>query len=534
MNSFDVDYIVIGGGSAGCVLANRLSADPHKRVLLLEAGHRSRHPLISIPLGAGMIYERRMFGWGYKSEPEPGLDGRIIDSMRGKVLGGSSSVNMMAHTRGNALDFDRWASNGAAGWSYSDVLPYFKRSERWEQGESEFRGGDGPVAVRYTGFRDPLTDAWLDAARHMGIPVNKDYNAQRQEGFGPSQFALGSGRRSSADVAYLNPVRHRPNLAILTRAQALRVLHEAGRAIGIQFLHGGEINVAHAAAEVVLCAGVFDSPKLLMLSGIGPAAHLESVGIAVAQDLPVGENLQDHPAVQMMWSRKSPGPFQSLLRFDRMASAMTRAYLFGIGPATSLPSGLHAFVKVDEDSQVPDIEYMFRNAPLGARVWFPGIRRPTPDAFGLRPTLLHPKSRGTVRLRSGDPLAAPRIKYNALTDPEDVKGLREGFKLGREICGTPAMEAFRVAETGPGTHVRTDAHIDAWMRKTAITANHPGGTCRMGSDAQAVVDTRLRVNGMQGLRVVDASVMPDLPSAHINAAVLMIAERASEWIASGS
>jgi len=526
----EFDYVIVGAGSAGCVLAHRLSRDPHVRVLLLEAGGPARHPLIRIPLGAGVIYERRMFSWGYRSEPEPQLEGRSIDAMRGKLIGGSSSVNMMAHTRGHPADFDRWAQGGATGWSYAEVLPYFKRSESWEGGENAYRGVSGPTKVQATRFQDSLSEGWIAAGQSLGYGFNEDYNAALQEGFGRAQFATGRGWRSSAAAAYLHPVMHRANLTVWSRSHACRVMLQGRRAVGVELLRGGRRHAVRATREVLVCAGVFDSPKLLMLSGIGPAAHLREFGIAVHSDLPVGANLQDHPAVQIMWSRKGRGPFAELTRVDRMAVAMLRAWMWGTGPATMLPSPLHAFVRTRADSRVPDIEFMFRAAPLKAHLWFPLWRKQYADAYGIRPTLLHPRSRGDVRLRSANAQDPVRIRFNMFSEHDDLARLCEGVRLGRALGEATAMDTFRGVEMAPGAQLRDDAQIEQWVRKTAITANHAAGTCPMGQGESSVLDPQLRVRGVDALRVVDAAAMPDLVSAHINAAVLMLAERAADLI----
>ena len=332
-------------------------------MLLLEAGGPDRHPYIHIPLGLGRMHEQRMFDWGYHTEPEPNLDGRRIEAMRGKVLGGSSSINVMAFTRGNAGDYDRWAQKGVRGWSYAEVLPYFKRSETWEGGENAWRGGSGPVGVQFAKSTDPVFDAWIEAAKAAGYPHTPDYNGAQQEGFGRGQFSIRNGRRSSTASAYLKPARGRSNLVVETGAHATRVLLNGTRATGVEYAVDGTVRQAHADREVVLCLGAFNTPQLLMLSGIGQAAHLREIGIAPVVDLPVGRNLQDHLAAMVNFTRPNHGPFRNLLRFDRMAVAMVQAYLLGTGPATVVPGGLHAFIKSRPELAVPDIEFMFRAAP---------------------------------------------------------------------------------------------------------------------------------------------------------------------------
>jgi choline dehydrogenase-like flavoprotein len=513
------------------VLANRLSEDADVRVLLLEAGGRDLNPLIHIPLGLGKLHEYKMHDWRYRSEPERYVDGRPVDTPRGKVLGGSSSINVMNYTRGHHGDFDRWAQKGAHGWSYADVLPYFKRTETAQDGASDTRGGSGPIGVEWNHVKDPLCAAWIEAGKALGFPQKRDMADGEPEGFGRTQYTIRNGRRSSAATAYLKPARQRPNLTIRTHAHAARVVTDGKRAIGVEYLdRNGATVVASAEREVILSGGVFNTPQLLMLSGIGPADHLREHGIAVLADLPVGKNLQDHLMVMNLYARKSPGELHHNMRFDRIARHMLQAWLLGTGYATSVPSGVIAFLRTQPELAVPDLEFLLPVSPPYAHMWFPGVRLAYADAFGIRPVLLHPDSRGDVTLRSANPRDPVRIHFNFLSAPSDVALLRHGLRLGRELARQKPLDPYRGVELAPGENIKSDAEIDSYIRNALITVSHPSCTCPMGMGPEAVVDPEMRVIGMERLRVVDASAMPDLVSAHINACVLMMAEKAADII----
>ncbi|MWD29377.1 dehydrogenase [Aquicoccus sp. SCR17] len=531
------DYIIVGAGSAGCVLANRLSEDESTRVLLLEAGGWDRDPLIHIPLGWGMIFKDRKHDWGYFCEPEESVGGRAVECARGRVIGGSSSTNAMAYVRGDRRVYSRWAGMpGLEGWGPKQVEPYFRRQEHWTGPASAWRGTSGPVGTQYCSYRDPMVDAFGEAGAEA-FGWTEDYNAEHQEGFARLQMSIDRGRRASSANAYLRPALKRRNLTVVTGALAERVILQNGRATGIRYRKGGESVTAHAEREVLLSGGVINTPQLLMISGIGDPEHLSEHGIGTEVALPaVGRNLQDHPSIILMYHRAEPGPFHAMMRYDRIVPDLARTYFGGNGFSGDVPGGITAFLRSSLATDVPDIQILFTAAPLAAWPWMKPFRQPFPDGFATRLVLTQPEARGDVTLRSADPAEAPAIRQNFLSNEHDWQVLRDAFDMARDLADTPQMRPYVKAEVAPGTQATSREAIDAHIRDTSITVHHPAGTCRMGAeeDPASVVTADLRVKGVEGLRVVDASVMPDLPNGNINAAVLMIAERAADMIRGGS
>jgi choline dehydrogenase-like flavoprotein len=524
----EYDFIIIGAGSAGSVLAHRLSADPATRVLLLEAGGPDRDPWIHIPAGFFRnIYNPRL-NWGFETEPISGLGGRAIPWPRGRVLGGSSAINGLVYIRGQKEDFDLWRQMGNPGWSHADVLPYFRKAENQERGPDAYHGTGGPLDIADLRMDHPLHAAFIAAAQEAGYPLNPDFNGAAQEGVGIYQLTIRGRRRCGAALAYLRPAARRPNLTLRTGALAERVLIEGGRAIGVAWRQGGGAHEAGARAEVLLAGGAVNSPQLLQLSGIGPAALLAAHGIAVVADLPgVGENLQDHLNARVV-ARIARGPTLNEISRSppRQALAGLAWLLARRGPLMMGAGPLGLFARTREGPATPDVQYHFMAGSLDR----PGAPMHDFPGASIACVPCRPESRGTIRIRSADPADPPRIQPNYLATENDRATLIAGLRIARRLFETAAMRPFVAGEAMPGPGVRTDAEWLAYIREKAGTGFHASGTCRMGSDPMAVVDPALRVHGVGGLRVVDASVMPTVVSGNTNAATIMIAEKAADMI----
>ncbi|AEE54227.1 GMC family oxidoreductase [Haliscomenobacter hydrossis] len=533
------DYIIIGAGSAGCVLANRLSADPNNQVLLLEAGGPDRKLEIHIPAGYAKLH-RSEVDWGFETEPQEHLYNRRIYLPRGKTLGGCSSTNAMAYIRGHREDYNDWAKLGNSTWGYPDVLPYFKRSEHNEQLTqlgSTYHGSGGPLNVTFNQvFRTPAADAFVASCLALGIPENPDVNGAEQEGVGLFQFNIKNQKRHSAATAFLIPALNRPNLKVITRAQTQRILIEQDRAVGVEFLSAGKsLQVASAKKEVILSAGAFNSPQLLLLSGVGAAEELKRFGVPLKKELPgVGQNLQDHLFVNASAITSVKGINHALAPFSQLKYLLQYAIKKN-GPMTIGPLEAVAFTKVDKNNDRPDLQLHF--APIQAD-YATDLHNwktiPLVDGFSILPTLLKPKSRGYVGLHSNDPHAAPLVQPNFLSEEQDLKILVEGIKLALEIMEQNPLSAITKSKVVPPQYGSSDDAIAEHVKRRLETVYHPVGTCKMGQDEMAVVDDQLRVHGIEGLRVVDASIMPTIVSGNTNAPVYMIAEKAADIILGNS
>jgi choline dehydrogenase len=522
------DYVIIGAGTAGCVLANRLSEDPNTSVLLLEFGGSDRSIFIQMPTALSIPMSMSKYNWGYESQPEPYLNNRRIDCARGKVLGGSSSINGMVYVRGHAMDFDEWQEHGAKDWDYSHCLPYFKKAEDWAFGSDDYRNQQGPLSVNNgNNMQNPLYRAFIEAGAQAGYMKTEDYNGRQQEGFGAMHMTVKNGVRWSTANAYLKPVRNRPNLQVISGALTQRILLEGKKATGVEFLKGGKLHTASANRDLILSAGSIASPHLLQLSGIGPAQVLKTAGIEVKHDLPgVGENLQDHLEFYFQFRCKQPITLNGQLNLWNKFLIGTRWILTkkGLGATNHFESC--AFIRSKAGVKWPDIQYHFLPAAMryDGRVAF--------DGHGFQVHVGHnkPLSRGTVKAMSPKVTDKPQILFNYLQHKDDIEGFRACVRLTREIISQPAMDAYRGSEIQPGEDVKSDADIDAFVRSAAETAYHPSCTCRMGEDDMAVVDSDTRVRGIEGLRVVDSSIFPTIPNGNLNSPTIMVAERAADII----
>ena len=527
MSSQQYDFVVVGAGSSGCVLANRLSADPSIRVLLLEAGPRDSSPWIHIPVGYYKGIANPAIGWGYETDPVPGSNDRRISWPRGKVLGGSSSINGLIYIRGQQEDFDHWRQLGNSGWDWDSVKPYFIRSEGRERGADEFHGADGPLGVSDV-HRDELCDAYIEAARDAGIPYNSDFNGARQEGVGYFQLTTRRGLRSSTAVSYLKPARNRPNLRVETGALATRVEFDSRRAIGVSYRQTGETRTARVAREVVLSGGAINSPQLLQLSGVGPAALLREHGIGVIADLPgVGADLQDHYQARNIYecTRRLTVNDEVRSPLHKLVAALRWA-LFRTGPLSIGAGHVGLFARTRQELETPDVQFHFIRFSADG----PGDRLHDFSGFTVSVCQLRPESRGAIRIRSAEPCELPSIQPNYLATQGDCDTMLAGMRLARKIIEIPAMRSYVRREVLPGPDVNTDEEMLEYIREHGSTIFHPTSTCRMGQDDVAVVDERLRVRGLESLRVADASIMPTVVSGNTNATCVMIGEKAAEML----
>jgi choline dehydrogenase len=527
----EFDYVVVGAGSAGCVLANRLTEDASVSVLLLEAGGEDNSVFMKAPLAWRQIWRGPKFNWNYATEPEAHCDGRRIALPRGKVLGGSSSINGMLYVRGNPRDYDLWRQAGCEGWSHADVLPYFKRAEGSWRGEGDYHGGSGPLGVSPTDVTNLNFELIRETAEAAGIPFTDDFSGAKPEGFGIVDLTIKNGVRASASRVYLRPAMRRGNLTVITNALTRRILIERGRAIGVSYLLGGSEVEARARREVILSGGSYNSPQILLLSGVGPSADLSELGIETVVDLPgVGKNLSEHVVFHVQFAMKRPITFLSRLRADRVALSALQWALFRTGDFATQALTALAFVRSRPELERPDIQLFFNSVRMDAKVWFPGLTPRQEHMLEGYPSLNYPESRGEVTLGSTDPRDSPRIKLNFLSTEGDRTTARACIRLVRRIYNTPPLGDLIDRETSPGPSVVSDADLDAFTRRAAEVGHHPVGTCAMGIGPMSVVDPQLRVRGVEGLRVVDASVMPTVPGGNTNGPTIMIAERAADLI----